>query len=74
VVAGSLKLEGARNPDGSVGEARRGVLVIVARSTPEGWQAVTAQNTDIVPGTETMMAEDGRVTAVRHHPMRTTDT
>ncbi len=46
-------LTGQRAPDGSTAEARTTLLVFVLERTPDGWQAVCAQNTDVVPGAET---------------------
>ena len=39
---------------------RRGILLIVAERRPDGWYAVTAQNTDIIPGAETITAEGSK--------------
>jgi uncharacterized protein (TIGR02246 family) len=41
-------LVGQEEPDGTVGEPRRGILLFVVSRGPEGWRIRTAQNTDIV--------------------------
>lgn len=56
-----LRLTGQRDRDGSALAPRSTILVAVLARTPEGWQAVAAQNTDIVPGAETMAARDSRL-------------
>jgi uncharacterized protein (TIGR02246 family) len=66
VVHGRWELAGQRGPEGSPGGRRRGVLVLVARRTPAGWEAVTAQNTDRLPGSETVLVRDGRAAAVSY--------
>lgn len=37
-------------------DERRGVLMLVAQREPEGWLAAAAQNTDIVPHVDTILA------------------
>ncbi len=49
-------LSGQREPDGSVGKPRRGVLLFVASHEHDGWRIRTAQNTDIVPEALTVPA------------------
>jgi ketosteroid isomerase-like protein len=66
VVHGRWELVGQRGPDGSAGSRRRGVLVVVGQRTPAGWVAVTAQNTDRLPGTETVLVRDGAARAVTY--------
>ena len=56
IVHGSWCLEGQRAPDGSLLSPRRGVMILVMRHSENGWSIVAAQNTDIVPGAETMAA------------------
>lgn len=46
-------LKGQTAPDGSIAGDRQSILIFVLRRTDEGWQAVAAQNTDVVPGKET---------------------
>ncbi|MGH6943074.1 MAG: SgcJ/EcaC family oxidoreductase [Geminicoccaceae bacterium] len=52
-------LSGQTEPDGSVGEPRRGVLLLVASQEHDGWLIRTAQNTDIVPEALTAPANKG---------------
>ena len=46
-------LSGQRAPDGSKAGDRATILSFVLEETEEGWRAVAAQNTDVVPGAET---------------------
>ena len=59
VVHCRLRLDGQLAPDGTGAGPRQTILMAVLRRTPEGWQAVAAQNTDIVPGAETQLNQDG---------------
>ena len=56
-------LTGQKAPDGSIAGPRQTILSFTLRRTPEGWQAVAAQNTDVVPGKETHL-NAGTLTAV----------
>ena len=47
-------LTGQRDPVGGLLGARSTVMVFVAQHQPNGWQVVTAQNTDVIPGKETL--------------------
>lgn len=49
-------LTGQRLPDGGEAGRRSTVILFVLRHAPEGWQAVAAQNTDVLPGAETIAA------------------
>lgn len=49
-------LSGQEEPDRSVGQPRRGILLFVASQEPDGWRLRTAQNTDIVPEALTIPA------------------
>lgn len=53
VVHCRFRLTGQIAPDGSSAGDRVTILVFVLERTGEGWQAVAAQNTDVVPGKET---------------------
>ncbi|SHH84760.1 SgcJ/EcaC family oxidoreductase [Marivita hallyeonensis] len=53
VVHCRFHLSGQTAPDGSAAGDRKTILVFVLRRTDTGWHAVTAQNTDVVPGKET---------------------
>ena len=66
VVHGRWEMTGQTGPDGSPAGRRRGVLVLVARRRPEGWEAVAAQNTDRIPGSETVLVKEGRAAAVTY--------
>jgi uncharacterized protein (TIGR02246 family) len=46
-------LTGQTAPDGSRAEDRTTIIVFVLERSETGWHAVTAQNTDVVPGKET---------------------
>ena|SRR6056297_1957856 len=59
VIHARMALTGQRAPDGSRAAARTTIFIFVLRRTPEGWQAVSAQNTDVVPGAETHIAANG---------------
>ncbi len=58
-VHGRWLMEGQRAPDDTVLDPRRGVMLLVLRRTDDGWSVAAAQNTDIVPGAETMAASGG---------------
>ena len=57
-VHGRWRMEGQRAPDDTVLEPRRGIMLLVLRRSGDGWAIAAAQNTDIVPGAETMAASD----------------
>ena len=59
VVHCRFHLRGQTAPDGSVAGDRQTVLIFVLRKTAQGWHAVAAQNTDVVPGKETHVNADG---------------
>ena len=61
VVRCRFTLSGQRAPDGSEAAPRQTILTFVMQRQRDGhWQAVAAQNTDVVPGKETMLAgKDG---------------
>ena len=61
-VHGCWRLEGQRAPDDTVLQPRRGVMLLVLRRTGDGWSISAAQNTDIVPGAETMAASGDGLT------------
>ncbi|MXQ06633.1 SgcJ/EcaC family oxidoreductase [Alphaproteobacteria bacterium GH1-50] len=56
LVHARLRLSGQRAPDGSVAESRSTILSFVLARHDDGWLGVSAQNTDIVPGAETLRA------------------
>jgi len=53
------RIEGQYTPDGRVAAPRTGIFVFVARHESDGWICTTAQNTDILPGKESIVVEDG---------------
>jgi hypothetical protein len=58
VVHARWRVTGQRRPDGGAAGPRRGVLVFVLRRDPDGWRAVAAQNTDVVPGADSLVSDD----------------
>lgn len=58
VVHALWHMTGQRNPQGRTVGDRDGVFTfVVVRREPDGWRAVAAQNTDHIPGTETLVAD-----------------
>ncbi len=53
-----FRLMGQTAPDGSIAGDRQTILIFVLHRTQSGWQAVAAQNTDVVPGKETHVNSD----------------
>jgi uncharacterized protein (TIGR02246 family) len=70
VVHARWELDGQVAPDGRPAARRRGVLVLVAVRDGGRWVAVTAQNTNRVPGAETLLTEHGRARAVTYRTTR----
>lgn len=66
VVHQRFLMTGQRLPDGTEGGRRTTVLAFVLTRTVQGWQAVAAQNTDVVPGAETMAATPGGLAPARY--------
>ena len=59
-------MTGQINPGRAEGAPRGGVVLFVAEKTGEGWRAVACQNTDIAPGAETNMVENGKLKPVSY--------
>ncbi len=59
-------LTGQRLPDGTEGGRRTTILLFVLRQTGEGWQAVAAQNTDVLAGAETLAAAPDGLRGARY--------
>ena len=59
VVQCRFRLIGQLAPDGSKAAARSTILTFVLDRRDAGWVAVTAQNTDIVPGAESHVQQAG---------------
>lgn len=53
------KLTGQADKGGSVLDPRKTVMMFVVQKQADGWIAVAAQNTDVIPGMETFMAKEG---------------
>lgn len=72
VVHAAWRIEGQRLPatDGAVpgrAGARRGIFTFVVHRQPGGgWLAVAAQNTDVVPGAQTLLADGAGLRPVRY--------
>ena len=62
VVHARFRLMGQLNPDGTEAGARTTILSFVLTRTEGAWRAVSAQNTDIVPGMETYRSGDNGLT------------
>ena len=58
------KLTGQIGKAGEALDDRSSIMVFVAERSPEGWIIQAAQNTDIIPGMETMAVRDGTMGAV----------
>ena len=56
VVHARFRLTGQKRPDGQPAGDRSAILSFVLVRGENGWRAVSAQNTDIVPGAETLRA------------------
>ncbi len=52
------RITGQYAPDSTTASPRTGIFVFVARRVAEGWICTTAQNTDIVPGKESIVVDD----------------
>ena len=62
VVHARVVLSGQKAPEGRTAGTRTTILSFVLVRGPGGWRAVSAQNTDVVPGSETQIAQSGRLT------------
>ena len=58
-IHGRWHMEGQVAPDGSEAEPRDGVLLLVAQRTPDGWLIAAAQNTDRIPGADSILVAQG---------------
>ncbi|MBE9636570.1 YybH family protein [Salipiger mangrovisoli] len=59
VVRCRFHMDGQRAPDGAEAGPRQTILIFVLERGASGWQAVAAQNTEVMPGQETFLARDG---------------
>lgn len=64
VVRCRFTLTGQSTPDGRMAGPRQTILVFVLQRDGAVWRAVTAQNTDVMPGMETFVQTEGL------HPVR----
>ncbi|MCS6621865.1 SgcJ/EcaC family oxidoreductase [Roseibacterium beibuensis] len=58
-----VRLSGQRAPDGSEAGARSTIFSFVLERRGADWLAVSAQNTDVVPGAETHVSDGSGLTA-----------
>ncbi|WP_375258899.1 SgcJ/EcaC family oxidoreductase [Citreimonas sp.] len=58
VVRARLHLRGQRAPDGGKARDRQTIITAILQRRPDGWLAVSAQNTEVSPGMETHLAGD----------------
>lgn len=66
IVHARWTMGGQINPDETDGALRQGVIVFVAENTADGWRVAACQNTDIAPGAETNMVQDGTLKPVSY--------
>lgn len=67
VVHAQWRVHGQTDPGGAPADDRRGVFSFVTERRPDGtWLAVSAQNTDIVPGAQTHLAREGELQPQRY--------
>jgi uncharacterized protein (TIGR02246 family) len=59
-----MRLKGQTPKHGSNPEMRFNIFTFVVHKTERGWSCSAAQNTDIVPGKETNLVEEGQIKAV----------
>lgn len=72
VVHAAWRMTGQVSPDGERAGERTGVLTFtVARRPDGGWLAVSAQNTDAVPGAQTHVATGDRLVPENYSRRRT---
>lgn len=70
VVQSKWSLAGQVSPEGEQAGAREGIFTFVVERRREGWIAVTAHNTDIVPGTQTHVYREGERSTVHYREKR----
>lgn len=66
VVHARMKLTGQSPKSQSRPEVRRTLFTFVLHKQYDGWTCASAHNTDIVPGTETNLIEDGTFKSVSY--------
>ncbi|MGS1095390.1 SgcJ/EcaC family oxidoreductase [Aquamicrobium terrae] len=70
IVHARYRIEGQLTPEGSAADPRHSILVFVVRRQGSGWIAVAAQNTEVIPNTETFLAVTGSRNAVDYRKAR----
>jgi len=70
VVHSRWHLVGQVSPSGEPAGAREGIFVFVLERCADGWITVAAQNTDIVPGTQTHIHNDQGRSTIYYGPRR----
>ena len=69
-----FRLTGQHAPDGGTAPDRQTILTFTLQRQPDGaWLAVSAQNTDVHPGKETMLANDEGLVATDYRGHSTPD-
>ena len=63
IVHARMILTGQTSPRGEAAGRRNTLLTFAMERRTDGWVCVAAQNTEIIPGTETFEARDGGLTA-----------
>lgn len=66
VVRCRFQLTGQIAPDGTAAGPRQTIIVFVVQRSPEGWRAVTAQNTDVDPDQDTHVNTHGTLTPANY--------
>lgn len=62
-------LTGQVTPEGEPAEAREGIFTFVLERQQDSWIVVAAQNTDIVPGTQTHLNTTDSRTSIYYRPV-----
>ncbi len=60
------RLDGQYAPDGTEAESRKAIMIMITERRDEGWVVVAAQNTDIVPGSETNLAQNNTLQPISY--------
>lgn len=68
VVHSRWHLTGQVSPDGRPSGERDGIFTFVLEQRDAGWITVAAHNTDVVPGAQTQINDDGRYASTYYRP------
>lgn len=68
IVHARMRLSGQRAPEGGAASDRTTILTFVLRRGDAGWLAIAAQNTDVVPGSETLVGDGEGLVARDYRP------